>query len=100
MPLKSLKNRLNQHFELSPRYGSVKKIMPNIGHKGMLSTIHANSAQNTLEALSLNLSMRYTHSLDKDLMRAYFKSAIDVIVHVNRINNERQIAEILWTKEL
>ncbi|GAA8781259.1 flagellar protein export ATPase FliI [Helicobacter pylori] len=30
MPLKSLKNRLNQHFELSPRYGSVKKIMPNI----------------------------------------------------------------------
>lgn len=30
MPLKSLKNRLNQHFDLSPRYGSVKKIMPNI----------------------------------------------------------------------
>ncbi len=28
------------------------------------------------------------------------KNRIDVIVHVNRINNERQIAEVLWTKEL
>ncbi|GAA6999360.1 type II/IV secretion system ATPase subunit [Helicobacter pylori] len=86
--------------EIDTRNAALFLRLGNTGHKGMLSTIHANSAQNTLEALSLNLSMRYAHSLDKDLMRAYFKSAIDVIVHVNRINNERQIAEVLWTKEL
>ncbi|MGL2829589.1 ATPase, T2SS/T4P/T4SS family, partial [Helicobacter pylori] len=86
--------------EIDTRNAALFLRLGNTGHKGMLSTIHANSAQNTLEALSLNLSMRYAHALDKDLMHAYFKSAIDVIVHVNRINNEHQIAEVLWTKEL
>ncbi|AFI05172.1 CpaF/VirB11 family protein [Helicobacter cetorum] len=85
--------------EIDTRNAALFLRLGNTGHKGMLSTIHASSAKKTLEALSLNLGMRYSHSLDKDLMQAYFKSAIDVIIHVNKVKNVRQITEVLFTKE-
>jgi pilus assembly protein CpaF len=66
----------------------------NTGHRGMLATIHANSATGALRRLS-NLATRgSTHqqptSVDTDI-----KSGIDWVIHLARVGRRRYIEEII-----
>ena len=66
----------------------------NTGHRGMLATIHANSATGALRRLS-NLATRgSTHqqpsSVDTDI-----KSGIDWVIHLERVGRRRYIEKIL-----
>ena len=69
--------------------------LQNTGHKGGISTIHANSTKSTINALSLNA--RFESGAGKAETEEYIKSAIDYIFYVekNRFTNERVITEIL-----
>ena len=65
----------------------------NTGHRGSLSTIHANSAADTLTRLETLVLM----ALDMPLraIRAQIRSAVDLIVHLGRLpDGSRRVLEI------
>ncbi|MFC3847820.1 ATPase, T2SS/T4P/T4SS family [Helicobacter baculiformis] len=72
----------------------------NTGHKGMISTLHANSVHQVLEAIALNLEMGSHVNLPFEVVRRYFKSAIDVLIHVRKEGQEHMIQEVILSREL
>ncbi|WP_120951179.1 type II/IV secretion system ATPase subunit [Helicobacter sp. L8] len=72
----------------------------NTGHKGMLSTLHANSVDQVLEAIALNLEMGSQARLPLSVVERYAKSAIDVVIQVAKINNTHVIQEVLLAQDL
>jgi pilus assembly protein CpaF len=68
----------------------------NTGHRGSLSTIHANSAQDALLRLS-QLAMRSSAGISLDDVRQECERSIDVVVHVAKHDGVRQIQEVFRT---
>jgi pilus assembly protein CpaF len=68
----------------------------NTGHRGSLSTIHANSAQDALLRLS-QLAMRSSAGISLDDVRQECERSIDVVVHVAKHDGVRQIQEVFMT---
>jgi pilus assembly protein CpaF len=68
----------------------------NTGHRGSLSTIHANSAQDALLRLS-QLAMRSSAGISLDDVRQECERSIDVVVHVAKHHGVRQIQEVFRT---
>lgn len=66
----------------------------NTGHRGLLTTIHASSAQGALIRLR-TLLMRGTASLRPAEADAEIASSIHRIVHVSRVGAQRQVQQIL-----
>lgn len=73
----------------------------NTGHKGMVSTLHADSVHGVIEAIALNLQMNKS-GLDVSVARKFFESSVDIVVQIvlDKATNTRYIQEILPTKEL
>ncbi len=104
-------NALNMAMRMSPDRLMVGEIdtrnallflrFGNTGHKGMVSTLHANSVYQVIEAIALNLRMNRV-DMELQVVRDFFKSAIDVVVqiHYDRASNTRYIQEVVWTKDL
>ncbi|WP_104689507.1 ATPase, T2SS/T4P/T4SS family [Helicobacter felis] len=67
----------------------------NTGHRGMLTTLHANSVEDVLEAIALNLEMGARSSLPFEVVERFFKSAINILIHVHRENNTHAIQAII-----
>lgn len=70
----------------------------NTGHAGSLSTLHANSAFDALtrfETMMLMAADRIPHALATRLVRA----TIDIVVHLHRSENGREILEVLVQDE-
>lgn len=65
----------------------------NTGHRGVLSTIHAGSAQGALIRLR-TLLMRVTPSLRPSEADAEIHSSIHRIVHISRLGAQRRVQEI------
>jgi pilus assembly protein CpaF len=65
----------------------------NTGHRGSLSTIHANSAKDALLRLS-QLAMRSSAGISLDDVREECERSIDAVVHVAKHDGVRQIQEI------
>ncbi|WP_163566077.1 CpaF/VirB11 family protein [Helicobacter suis] len=104
-------NALNMAMRMSPDRLMVGEIdtrnallflrFGNTGHKGMVSTLHANSVYQVIEAIALNLRMNRV-DMELQVVRDFFKSAIDVVVqiHYDRTTNTRYIQEVVWTSDL
>jgi pilus assembly protein CpaF len=65
----------------------------NTGHRGSLSTIHANNAEDALRRLA-HLAMRSQSGIQLGDIAEECSRSIDVIVHVSKDNGLRQIKEI------
>ncbi len=70
----------------------------NTGHSGTLVTCHANDAAAALTRL-LNLALLGGVGLSASAIEAQLLTAIDVIVHVTKTNQIRQISEVVEVDE-
>lgn len=61
----------------------------NTGHSGSMSTIHANSASDALTRLEVMISLSGFNA-PGDLLRRMIGSAIDLIVHITRLDDGRR----------
>ncbi len=66
----------------------------NTGHRGSLSTIHANSAEDALRRLA-QLAMRGISSLLPAEADAEIRASVHCVVHIDREGGERHVREIL-----
>jgi pilus assembly protein CpaF len=66
----------------------------NTGHSGTLSTIHANSAQQALSRLT-SCVLQSGVELPYTAIRANIGDAIQLLVHLERRNGRRMVAEVL-----
>lgn len=64
----------------------------------MISTIHADTARDALDALAINLRLHGFNSSD-GAIRQYISTAIDYVVQVNKVQGIRRITEVANTKE-
>ncbi len=66
----------------------------NTGHEGSLTTLHANSAYDSLSRLETMLLLS-SNNLPLDAIRQYIADAIDIIVHIDRLSDgKRRITNI------
>jgi pilus assembly protein CpaF len=66
----------------------------NTGHRGSLTTIHANSAKDALRRLS-QLAMRSSGNVLLQNIEEECQRSIDVLVHISRTGHRRAVTEIL-----
>jgi pilus assembly protein CpaF len=66
----------------------------NTGHRGSLTTIHANSAQDAVRRLS-HLAMRSSGNVHLHDVEAECRRSIDVLIHISRNGHWRTITEVL-----
>ncbi len=66
----------------------------NSGHPGSMTTIHADGAERAIEQLVL-LALQAGTLLNRDDIRHYVRSTIDIYVHLERVGGARQVAEIV-----
>lgn len=66
----------------------------NTGHRGMLATIHANSANGALRRLA-TLVLRSVSNQAQSPVEAEVKAGIDFVVHLHREQSRRYVHEIL-----
>ena len=69
----------------------------NTGHQGTLSTIHANSGEETLARFATCVMMAGIE-LPHRTVRANIADALDLIVHIERRNGKRYVNEVLRVK--
>lgn len=103
-------NALNNAMRMSPQRLMVGEIdtrnamlflrFGNTGHRGMVSTLHANSVDSVIEAIALNIKISNSADMDLDVVKDFFKSAIDVVIQINKIGQKRVIQEIKYAKDL
>jgi len=58
----------------------------NTGHEGSLTTVHANSPRDALMRLEAMVAMANL-DIPSDFLRKYISSALDVVIHVNRLTD-------------
>jgi pilus assembly protein CpaF len=68
----------------------------NTGHRGSLSTIHANSAQDALRRLS-QLAMRSSGGVALEAIENECRRSVHTIVHVGKAHGIRQVLEVVRT---
>ncbi|WP_419777768.1 CpaF/VirB11 family protein [Malaciobacter marinus] len=84
--------------ELDTRNTLMSLRLNNTGHAGTISTVHANSAEDALYAMNLNI--RFERDISDKTITEYISRAIDYIIQIerNKLTNEREIVEILDLK--
>ena len=65
----------------------------NTGHRGSLSTVHANSSSDALRRLEL-LALQGSDTVPLKVVRRQMAAAIDLIAHVERHGSARRVVEI------
>lgn len=70
----------------------------NSGHEGNLSTLHANSTEDSINAIITN-AMFGGMNTSKEAMLDYIRSALDYIIQIARVKKNRIIVDILNVKE-
>jgi pilus assembly protein CpaF len=66
----------------------------NTGHRGSLTTIHANSAKDALHRLS-QLAMRSSGNVLLQNIEEECRRSINILVHISRTGHQRAVTEIL-----
>ena len=70
----------------------------NTGHRGSLTTIHANGAHDALRRLS-HLAMRSSGNVQLRDIEEECRRSIDVIAHIARVDHRRVVTEIVKLRE-
>lgn len=70
----------------------------NTGHSGSISTVHANSAHDALNAIAINAM--FHHHISKEVLEDYITAGLDYIIQImfDRASNERIIVEVIDVK--
>ncbi len=66
----------------------------NSGHPGSMTTVHADSAERAIEQIVL-LVLQGGTRLNRDDVRHYVASTVDVFVHLDRTAGRRRVAEVV-----
>lgn len=66
----------------------------NTGHPGSMTTVHADSAERAVEQVVL-LALQAGTQLNREDIRHYVTSTVDVFVHLERTAGRRRIAEVV-----
>ncbi len=100
-PAKSLKNYLTYSLRMSPDriiLGEIRgaEVEPallalNTGHNGLISTVHANSAQDAIHRLSLLFKLYSQNDVDFNTILALLTKNIDYVIHLEN----KKIKEII-----
>ena len=69
----------------------------NTGHPGSMTTVHADSAERAIEQIVL-LALQAGTQLNRDDVRHYVKSTVDVFVQLARVGGERRVVEIVLNR--
>ena len=69
----------------------------NTGHPGSMTTVHADSAERAVEQIVL-LALQAGTQLNRDDVRHYVKSTVDVFVQLARSGGRRQVAEVVLNR--
>lgn len=70
----------------------------NTGHSGSISTLHANSVEDAIYAITMNTKFNGTNATDETIIQ-YFIAAIDYVVQIRRTPTGREIFNILDVKK-
>jgi len=72
----------------------------NTGHSGSVSTIHANTSEDALNAIAVNAM--FHHAITKDVLHDYIRTGLDYIIQIvfNRAKNKRIITEVTDLKKM
>lgn len=66
----------------------------NTGHDGSMSTLHANTAEDTLSRME-NMVLMAGFGLPNEVVRSYIADAVDLIVHISRMRDGiRRVGQI------
>jgi pilus assembly protein CpaF len=71
----------------------------NTGHAGSMTTVHANSATDALRRLEMMVLMAGI-DLPLDAVRRQLRSAIQVVVHVERMGRHRRVRQVVRVDDL
>jgi type IV secretion system protein VirB11 len=66
----------------------------NTGHPGSMTTVHADSAESAVEQIVL-LALQAGTRLNREDVRHYIKSTVDVFVQLTRSGGRRQVSEVV-----
>ena len=66
----------------------------NTGHPGSMTTVHADGAERAVEQIVM-LALQAGTQLNRDDIRNYVRSTVDVYVHLERTAGRRRIAEVV-----
>ena len=66
----------------------------NTGHPGSMTTVHADSAERAVEQIVL-LALQAGTQLNRDDVRHYVASTVDVFVQLTRTGGKRSVAEVV-----
>jgi len=69
----------------------------NTGHPGSMTTVHADSAERAVEQIVL-LALQAGTQLNRDDIRHYVRSTVDVFVQLERVAGRRRISEIVLSQ--
>jgi type IV secretion system protein VirB11 len=69
----------------------------NTGHPGSMTTVHADSAERAIEQIVL-LVLQAGTQLNRDDVRHYVKTTVDVFVQLARVGGERRVTEIVLNR--
>lgn len=69
----------------------------NTGHPGSMTTVHADSAERAIEQIVL-LVLQAGTQLNRDDVRHYVKTTVDVFVQLARVDGERRVTEIVLNR--
>ncbi|PAF48812.1 ATPase [Helicobacter sp. 12S02232-10] len=105
----SYENALNDAMRMSPQRILLGEIdtrnvslflrLANTGHSGMISTLHSNSVQDAIFAISLNIKMGGGKDIDSNTLLDFFISGMDCIIQIKKIGNQRIIEDVLDVKK-
>jgi type IV secretion system protein VirB11 len=69
----------------------------NTGHPGSMTTVHADSAERAIEQIVL-LALQAGTQLNRDDIRHYVKTTVDIFVQLARTGGRRQICEVVLNR--
>lgn len=72
--------------------------LANTGHDGMVSTLHANTAESAIEALITNSKISSNTNIESDTLKDFIKTGIDYIIQLKTIKTKLESGEVIMRK--
>jgi type IV secretion system protein VirB11 len=69
----------------------------NTGHPGSMTTVHADSAERAIEQIAL-LVLQGGTRLNRDDVRHYVSTTVDVFVQLSRTGGRRRVSEVVLSR--
>ncbi|MFC3848505.1 ATPase, T2SS/T4P/T4SS family [Helicobacter baculiformis] len=73
--------------------------LANTGHRGMISTLHANSVEDAFLAIAMNIKIGSGKDIGMEALLDFFIAGMDTIIQIVRHGHQRMIADVLDVKQ-